>query len=97
MEVQVFNQDPITLCSKPSFWREVRDPETVKRALRVAAIVGTILIAINQGDAILAGVMPPIWKIILTYCVPYSVSSYSAAAFKVALLKTQQAEEGACE
>jgi hypothetical protein len=53
---------------------------TVTRALRVSAIIGTLLVAINQGDMILAGFLPPVWKILLTYFVPYGVSSYSTAA-----------------
>ncbi|MEM8917480.1 MAG: nitrate/nitrite transporter NrtS [Pseudomonadota bacterium] len=55
-------------------------PVTVKRALKVGLVVGTILIGINQGDLIAAGQWPPVWKIALTYLVPYSVSSYSTAA-----------------
>lgn len=53
---------------------------TVTRALRVSAIVGTLLLAINQGDLILAGGAPPLWKILLTFAVPYGVSSWSSAA-----------------
>ncbi|QLC25224.1 nitrate/nitrite transporter NrtS [Parasphingopyxis algicola] len=53
---------------------------TVVRALKVSAVIGTLLILINQGDMLWAGVMPPYWKIILTYLVPYGVSSYSTAA-----------------
>lgn len=49
------------------------------RALRVAAIIGSILTLINQGDQIWAGNMPPVWKVILTYLVPYLVSSYAGA------------------
>ena len=64
-----------------SFGAALTAPVTVKRALKVCAIVGTILVAINQGDLIMAGEAPPFWKIILTYLVPYSVSSYSTAAF----------------
>ncbi|EED32871.1 hypothetical protein NOR53_2207 [gamma proteobacterium NOR5-3] len=44
-------------------------------------IVGTILIAINQGNLILSAVaLPPdlYWKIPLTYCVPFCVSTYAA-------------------
>lgn len=54
---------------------------TIKRAFKVGCVVGTILIFINQGDNILAGNWPPMWKIILTFMVPYSVSSYASAAF----------------
>ncbi|MEM6899140.1 MAG: nitrate/nitrite transporter NrtS [Pseudomonadota bacterium] len=71
------------LCGKGAFWRAAVQKDIVVRALRVAAIVGTILILINQIDVLLAGTLPPVWKILLTYCVPYSVSTYSAAAFKV--------------
>ncbi len=55
-------------------------PVTYRRALKVGAVVGTILIAINHGDLLFAGQYPPIWKLILTYLVPYCVSSYSTAA-----------------
>ena len=64
-----------------SFGEALTAPATIRRALKVCAIVGTLLIAINQGDLIMAGTAPPLWKIILTYLVPYSVSSYSTAAF----------------
>lgn len=71
------------------FWRAATQAATVRRALKVAAIVGTVLIVINQGDRILAGTWPPVWKIALTYLVPYSVSTYSAASFQVALARTR--------
>jgi len=40
---------------------------------------GTILTTINQGNVILGGSFPSIlfWKIPLTYCVPYCVSTFS--------------------
>ncbi len=55
--------------------------ETVHRALKVACVVGPILTTINQHDVILRGE----WsfhlfsKILLTFAVPYSVSSFSSA------------------
>ena len=58
--------------------RQCVDAPVLKRSLMVSAIVGTILIAINQGDVILAGGMPPIWKIALTYMVPFCVATYGA-------------------
>lgn len=73
----------VELCTKKTFWRALVDKDIVYRALAVAAVVGTILVLINQADVFIAGDVPPLWKIVLTYCVPYSVSSYSAAAFKV--------------
>ncbi len=52
--------------------------DIVMRGLKVSAIVGTILVAINQGDMILAGQLDAsaAWKIPLTYLVPYCVSPY---------------------
>jgi hypothetical protein len=45
-------------------------------------VVGTILTVINQGDAILTATLTPVllWKIPLTYVVPFAVSTYSAFA-----------------
>ena len=46
----------------------------------MSLVVGTILIAINHGNLIAAGT-PPLdlyWKIPLTYCVPFAVSTYAA-------------------
>jgi Mg/Co/Ni transporter MgtE len=50
------------------------------RALKVAAVVGTVLFVINQLDVVLSGQVTPlvVFKIGLTYLVPFSVSSYSA-------------------
>jgi hypothetical protein len=52
----------------------------LRRAVYVALVVGTILTAINQGDVLLAGEVTSlvIAKILLTYLVPYSVSTFSA-------------------
>lgn len=52
----------------------------LRRAIYVALVVGTILTAINQGDLLLAGLITPVvlTKILLTYLVPYSVSTFSA-------------------
>lgn len=51
------------------------------RALKIALVVGTILATINHGDAILeASMTTTAWvKVLLTFCVPYGVSWYSAA------------------
>ena len=69
-------------CRDPLFWRAIVARKTVLRALRVAIFVGTVLVAINQGDVLLDGRYPPLWKVLLTYSVPYVVSSYSAASEK---------------
>jgi hypothetical protein len=55
---------------------------TPMRALKTALFVGTILVAINQGDVILAGAVPVLWKVCLTYCVPYCVATWGAMGAK---------------
>ena len=49
------------------------------RGLKVAVVVGTLLTAINYGDVLIAGNFLPVmyWKILLTYCVPFLVSTYA--------------------
>ena len=44
----------------------------------VALVVGTILCLINQGDALLAGREIDMWKVVLTFIVPFLVSTYGA-------------------
>ena len=51
-------------------------------AFKTSLIVGTILIAINHGDLILSQQYPPAWKIMLTYAVPYCVSTWGAVSQK---------------
>lgn len=52
----------------------------VRKALEVSAVVGTILFLINQLDVVLSGNVTPLvlLKIVLTYLVPFLVSTYSA-------------------
>jgi hypothetical protein len=54
-----------------------------QRSLWVALIVGTILNLINQGDALIAGRPIDIVKLVLTYLVPYFVSTYGAVSFRL--------------
>jgi hypothetical protein len=51
-----------------------------RRAIKVALVVGTVLLAINHGDAILSGNVPPVrlLRMILTVVVPYVVSTVSS-------------------
>ncbi|HYK97988.1 MAG TPA: nitrate/nitrite transporter NrtS, partial [Candidatus Acidoferrales bacterium] len=55
-------------------------PRVRDRALRVALVVGVVLFAINQLDVVIRGDVTPvvIAKILLTFAVPYGVSTYSA-------------------
>jgi hypothetical protein len=58
---------------------------TVRRSLVVALVVGTALNLINQGPEMFSGRWPILWKLALTYLVPFLVASYgSYAAFRSA-------------
>jgi hypothetical protein len=52
----------------------------VTRSVVVALVVGTLLNAINQGPEIWRGDSVVVWKLALTYCVPFLVASYGAWA-----------------
>lgn len=52
--------------------------KSIRRSAIVAVIVGSILVAINQGDSIWAGQGINWWKAVLTYVVPFLVASYGA-------------------
>ncbi len=53
------------------------------RSCCVALVVGTILNLINQGDAVLAMTSVNWIKIVLTYLVPYAVSTYGAVSYRM--------------
>ena len=50
----------------------------LKQSVLVAVIVGTLLNLINQGDAIVSGSAVNWTKIVVTYAVPFLVSTYGA-------------------
>jgi hypothetical protein len=54
-----------------------------KRSLIVAAIVGTILNLINQGDAIVGDAPVNVTKLLLTFAVPYCVATYGAVSYRL--------------
>jgi hypothetical protein len=62
---------------------------TPRKAVLTALVVGTALTGINHGDAILAGQYPPLIKVILTYCVPYFVTTWGAVTGKLAQARRQ--------
>ncbi len=64
------------------WFRVARRPDIVGRSLRVALVVGTVLVAINHGDLFLSGNWRSylLWKVPLTYCVPFAVSTYAAVS-----------------
>jgi hypothetical protein len=56
----------------------------LRRSSAVAAIVGTVLVGINQGDVIVHGLWHGLWpasllwKVPLTYAVPFAVATVGA-------------------
>ncbi len=64
-----------------SSWVSVAsEPRVVRRALGYGLVVGSILIAINHGDALLQGELGSdrLLKMGLTVTVPYLVSTFSS-------------------
>jgi hypothetical protein len=58
--------------------RQAVSPACARRSLAVAAVVGTVLNLINQGDVLMAGGGLNYVKIALTYAVPFCVATYGA-------------------
>jgi len=58
------------------------DKAVVHRALKMALLVGIVLAAINHGDAIVNGALTAVQavKIVVTFFVPYCVSTISSVA-----------------
>ncbi len=52
----------------------------LRRSLVTGLVVGTVLVAINQGAPLLTGHVTPslIWQIPLTYAVPFCVATWGA-------------------
>lgn len=72
------------VASPPTLAQMVLGDGTPKKAVLTALVVGTILTTINHGDVILSGTAPPAWKVVLTYCVPYCVTTWGAVTGKLA-------------
>jgi hypothetical protein len=65
-------------------WRSCFSDGIPRRSFAVAAVVGTVLNLINQGDAVLDGAPLNVAKMALTYLVPYCVATYGAVSFRLA-------------
>lgn len=52
----------------------------MRRAAKIALVVGVVLATINHGDRIMGGTLDgaTLVKILMTFCVPYCVSTYSS-------------------
>jgi len=66
-------------------WLYVTTEGVPRRSAIVAAVVGTVLNLINQGDAIVIGSGINWLKVALTYAVPYCVSTYGAVSYRLAI------------
>lgn len=66
----------------PGWWQLVRSRPVVRRALGYAVVVGSVLVSINHGDALLRGELDSarLLRIGLTVMVPYVVSTLSSVA-----------------
>lgn len=58
--------------------RQTFGKRMIRRSTLVALIVGTALNIINQGPEIMDGQPANLWKLVLTYLVPFLVSSYGS-------------------
>lgn len=56
-------------------------------AAKIALVVGTLLNAINQGGAVLAGGDISLAHLALNYLVPYAVATYSAVQLRLQQLE----------
>ncbi|WED27295.1 nitrate/nitrite transporter NrtS [Vibrio sp. DW001] len=70
-----------------------KQPSILKRSTKVALIVGTILMFINHGDAIFAGELESarLGKIIITYFVPFLVSTQASVTATLHAMKQPSA------
>ena len=64
------------------FMKHAYDRDCLKRSLKIALVVGTLLGAINHYDSLAYGTMTSteLFQMGITYLVPFSVSLYGSAA-----------------
>ena len=58
----------------------LRHRPLLRRSTLTALVVGTVLVLINQGPELLSGALAPalVWKVPLTYAVPFCVATWGA-------------------
>lgn len=63
-----------------SFWSIATDRSVMRRAAKIALVVGVVIALINYADLIMSGAMGITeWiKVAVTFLVPYCVSTYSS-------------------
>lgn len=85
--------DKETSSKNPSWLALLFAKDQVKRSLVMSFIVGTILNLINQGHLLTSPEQINIINILLTYAVPYCVSSIAAAQSKAQFIKEANADK----
>jgi hypothetical protein len=80
---QQLKMDAMSIASLTRICRFALSDGVPRRSLTVALIVGTILNLINQGDALVTGMPIHVAKLLLTYMVPYCVSTYGALSYRL--------------
>ena len=70
--------------SSKRIWHLCISDGVPKRSFWVAVVVGSILNIINQGDLMMLGDPVNMFKMALTYTVPYCVATYGAVAARLA-------------
>ena len=80
--------------AEPSLRQMIFGDGTPKKAILTALVVGSLLTAINHGDVILSNLAPAPWKVILTYCVPYCVTTWGAITGKRAQWRKDKRSSG---
>jgi hypothetical protein len=68
----------------PRIWHLSTSDGIPKRSFWATVIVGTILNIINQGDYMMLGDPINLFKIVLTYAVPFCVATYGAVTARLA-------------
>ena len=68
---------------KPKILQLAFGDGTTKKAFFSSLVVGSILTGINHGDMILSGEYPYWPKVLLTYFVPYCVTTWGAITVKL--------------
>ena len=66
---------------------------TPRRAAKLAAMVGTLLVLINQWEAAVGTGSMDWVKVALTYCVPYMVSTYTSVSKDLHLRREAEVAE----
>jgi hypothetical protein len=54
----------------------------IRRALLTSLVVGSLLLLINHGDTVKAQEYPALWKVGLTYIVPFLVTIWGSVSLE---------------